>query len=146
MQEDQAKFIKKKKDKSNSLKKLIPKKESGYDPESETDKRSEPGSETKSIMTDIHDMKMESYNKRIREDTGPGLVQPTIPATTTFELKGNNHTTQKDIPFSGKDHEDACKHLDEVNDIADYFNISNIPRETVLLRMLPVTFRGAAKD
>ena len=51
-----------------------------------------------------------------------------------------------DIPFYGKDHEEAYKHIDEVNDVADYFKISNIPRKTVLLRMLPVTLKGATKD
>ena len=50
------------------------------------------------------------------------------------------------ILFYRKYHEDAYKNIDEVNDVVDYFNISNVPRETVLLRMLPVTFKGAAKD
>ena len=89
---------------------------------------------------------MGANKKRIRDDAGPGLVQPAIPATTTFELKGHILFALKDIPFFGKDYEDAYKHLDEVNDIAGYFNIPNIPRESGLLRMLPVTFKGAAKD
>ena len=60
-------------------------------------------------------------------------MQPAIPATTTFELKRHILIVLKDIPFSGKDHEDAYNHLDEVNDIAGYFNIPNVPRESVLL-------------
>lgn len=71
---------------------------------------------------------------------------PAIPATTTFELKGPILSGLKEVPFYGKDHEDAYKHLDKVNDIADYFHILNVPREMVLLRMLPVTFKGVAKD
>ncbi|KAL7584927.1 hypothetical protein Lser_V15G44247 [Lactuca serriola] len=91
-------------------------------------------------------MAMGDYKKRIRDDVGLSLVHPTIPANATFELKGHILTALKDIPFYEKDHEDAFKHLDEVNDIADYFNTPNIPRETALLRMLPVTFKGVAKD
>ena len=97
-------------------------------------------------MANIDDITMGEYKKRMRNDIGPGLVQTTIPATATFELKGNILAQLKDMPFYGKDHEDAYKHIDEVNDIADYFNIPNVPRETVLLRMLPVTFKGATKD
>lgn len=73
-------------------------------------------------------------------------MQPAIPATAIFELKGHILSLLKEIPFTRKDHEDAYKHLNEVNHIADNFNIPNVPHETVLLRMLPVTFKGAAKD
>ena len=77
------------------------------------------------------------------EDTGPGLVQPAIPNIASFELKRHIRAQLKGIPFYGKDHEDAYKHIDEVNDIADYFDIPNIPCETVLLRKLLVTLKGA---
>ncbi|XP_023762711.1 uncharacterized protein LOC111911152 [Lactuca sativa] len=97
-------------------------------------------------MANIDEMAMGDYKKCIRDDVGPRLVHPTIPTNATFELKGHIFTALKDIPFYGKDHEDASKHLDEVNDIADYFNTPNIPRETTWLRMLLVTFKGAAKD
>ncbi|XP_052624758.1 uncharacterized protein LOC128132285 [Lactuca sativa] len=82
----------------------------------------------------------------MRDDTGPRLVQPTIPATANSELKGHILALLKEIPFTGKDHEDAYKHLDEVNDVGDYFNVPNVPRETQLLRMLLVTLKGAGKD
>ena len=97
-------------------------------------------------MKNIDDMNLEAYKKRIREDIDPRLVQLAIPTTATFELKGHILSAIKDIPFSGKDHEDAYKHFDEVNDITDYFNILNVPRETVLFRMLSVTFKGTTKD
>lgn len=51
----------------------------------------------------------------------------------------------KDIPFFGKDHEDMLYHIDEVKDIANYFNVPNVSREAVLIRMLLVTFIGDAK-
>ncbi|XP_052621649.1 uncharacterized protein LOC128127245 [Lactuca sativa] len=97
-------------------------------------------------MANIDEVAMGKWKKRIRDDTGPGLVQPVIPATATFELKGHILAQLKEIPFYGKDHEDAYKHLDEVNDVADYFNVPNVPCETVLLCMLPVTFKGAVND
>lgn len=80
------------------------------------------------------------------DDIGPVLVQPTIPKAANFELNRHILAQLKDIPFYRKDHEDDYKHIDEVNDIFDYFNIPNIPREMMLLRMLPVTFKGASKD
>ena len=97
-------------------------------------------------MANIDEVPMGEWKKRMRDDTGPGLVQPAIPATATFELKGHILAQLKEIPFHGRDHEDAYKHLDEVNDVADYFNVPNVPREVQLLRMLPVTFKGVAKD
>ena len=107
---------------------------------------SEPKDEQEDEMENIEEMSMGAYKKQIREDVGPSLVQPAILATATFELKGHILTALKDIPFYGKDHEDAFKHLDEVNDISDYFNVPNVNRNTVLLRMLPITFKGAAKE
>ncbi|XP_052627065.1 uncharacterized protein LOC128133603 [Lactuca sativa] len=74
------------------------------------------------------------------------ITMPAIPATATFELKVHILALLREIPFTGKDHEDTYKHLDEVNDVADYFNVPNVPRETQLLRMLPVTLKGAVKD
>ena len=45
----------------------------------------------------------------------------------------------KDIPFFGKDHEEAGKHSEEDWDITNYFNVSNANRDVILLRMLLVT-------
>ncbi|KAL7598776.1 hypothetical protein Lser_V15G25946 [Lactuca serriola] len=97
-------------------------------------------------MADIADILMGDYKKRIRDGTRLGLVQPAIPATANFELKGHILAQLKDIPFHGKEHEDAYKHIEEVMDIADYFHMPNVPRDTVLLWMLPVTFKGVAKE
>lgn len=78
-------------------------------------------------MANIDEVPIGEWTKRMREDTGPGLVQPAIPATATFELKGHILAQLQEIPFYGKDNEDAYKHLDEVNDVADYFNVPNVP-------------------
>ena len=89
---------------------------------------------------------MEEYKRRMHDDNIPGLMQPAIPVTFNFKLKWHILSQLKDIPFYGKDHEDAYKHSDEVNDIAYYINIPNVPHETVLLWMLPITFKGVEKN
>ena len=55
-------------------------------------------------MANIADMSTGAYKKRIRDDIGLVLLQPTIPATSTFELKGHILAALKDVPFYGKDH------------------------------------------
>lgn len=123
-----------------------PKKEDIEYEETESEEESGFEDEPANTMANIDEVPMGEWKKRIHDDTGPGPVQPVIPATATFELKGHILAQLKEIPFYGKDHANAYKHLDEVNDVSDYFNVPNVPRETVLLRMLPVTFKGVAKD
>lgn len=79
-------------------------------------------------------------------DNDPCLVLPAIPTTTSFELKGDILLMLKDIPFSGKDYEDAFRHLDEGLDNENYFNIPNVSRDVVLLRILPVPFTRDSKS
>ena len=126
------------------------KEDTEYDTEKEGSESDIKGSDLKgelaNTMANIADLTMVECKKRMRDDTGSGLVQPAIPTTATIELKGHILAQLKDIPFYGKDHEDAYNHIDEVNDIVDYFNIPNVPHKTVLLRMLPITFNGVAKD
>lgn len=80
-------------------------------------------------MTDIARMTMGNYKKRIRENNGPGLAPPEIPPMRSFELIGHILSMLKNIPFIGKAYEDAFKHIDEVKDIANYFQVLNVPRE-----------------
>ena len=68
---------------------------------------SKPKDEPKNEMENIVDMSMQAYKKRIREGPDPGVVQPAIPATATFKLKGHILSALKDVPFSEKDYEDA---------------------------------------
>lgn len=39
----------------------------------------------------------------------------------------------KETPFFSKDHEDDNKHIDEVLEIVDYFNIPKISRNEIVL-------------
>lgn len=89
-------------------------------------------------------MKMEEDKKRVHNVKGPSLVPPKIPTATGFKLKGHNFLMLKDIPFFGKDYEDAFKNIDQVSDITNYFNVLNVSRDVVLLRILPVTFTSNA--
>ena len=86
-----------------SLNEEDPKKE---DTEYETkfEEESEQESEPDNTMGDITDIPMGEYKRRMRVDIRPGLVQPAIPATTNFELKGHILTQLKEIPFYGKYH------------------------------------------
>lgn len=96
-------------------------------------------------MVDITTMMIDEYKWRVHNDNGPGLVPPAIPAAINFELKGHILAILKYIPFSGKGYEDAFKHIDEVLEIANYFNVSDVSRDAVLLRMLPLTLVGDEK-
>lgn len=96
-------------------------------------------------MADITTMTMEEYKRRMCNDNSTGFAPPTIPVVTSFELKGHILLMLKDIPFFGKDHEDAFRHIDKLLDITNYFKVPNVTRDAVLLRMLPVALTRDAK-
>lgn len=121
------------------------KKEVGYELETKNDSEDEIHSELDE-MANITHMTMEEYKKRMHDDTWSGLVHHKIPIITNFELKGHILFMLIDIPFYGKYHKDAYKCMDKVNYITNYLNVPNVTREMVLLWMLPVTFKGEAKD
>lgn len=81
----------------------------------------------------------------MREDNRPGIVRHEIPVATIFELKGHILNMLKDIPFFKKAHKDAYKHIDEVIEITDYFNIPNVKKDEMMLRLLPITLKDASK-
>lgn len=63
-----------------------------------------------------------------------------------FEHKGHILSMLKDIPFFGKNHEDAYKHIKKVLAIENYFNGLKVSKDVVLLRMIPITLKDAEKD
>lgn len=79
------------------------------------------------------------------EGTRLGLVRLIFLATTNFELKGKFLNLLKESPLYGKDHKDSHKHIDEVLDIVDHFNIPGVLRDTFMLRVLPITFKYIAR-
>lgn len=99
------------------------KKESEYEPGKECESKVGPNNNTMAYITTTT---MEEYQKRMCQSR-PGLVYPIIPNTINFELKRCIFSMLKDIPFYAKDHEDTYKHIDEVNDIAAYYNFLDVP-------------------
>lgn len=77
-------------------------------------------------MVDITQMTIKAYKKQVRNDNRTGLAPPETLAETNFEIKGHFLGMLKDISISGKDQEDAFRHIDELKDIANYFNASNV--------------------
>ena len=71
----------------------------------------ESNSDREDDMVNIADIPIGDYKKCIRDGTGSGLVQPTIPANANFEWKGHILAQLRDISFYGKDHEAAYKHI-----------------------------------
>ena len=55
----------------------------------ESEEESEQDSEHDNTMVDIAYITMGEYKRRMRVDIRPGLVQPAIPTTKNFELKGH---------------------------------------------------------
>lgn len=131
-------------DKFEIFEKTPNKKGTGYEPGTESDLEEEVKSKLEE-MVDLVEMMMEEYKRRLHNDNGPGLVPPTIPAATNFELEGQILAMLTYIPFHRKDYEDAFKHIGEGLDIANYFNVPNVSRDVMLLRMLLVTFTRDAK-
>lgn len=111
------------------FKRKLDKQEIGYEPESESE--GEVGSKIEG-MGYITRMTMEEYNRWMHNENWSGLVPPEIPSATNFELKGHILNMLKDIPLYEKDHEDSYRHIDEVFDIANYFNVPHVTRDTVL--------------
>ncbi|KAI3752924.1 hypothetical protein L2E82_24966 [Cichorium intybus] len=97
------------------------------------------------LMADIANLSLEEYASRTQEETGQGLVRPTIPDGTHFEIKGQFLHLLRETLFTGKDAEDANQHVESILEIADYFHIPGVTKDAVMLRVFPITLQGAAK-
>ncbi|KAI3740267.1 hypothetical protein L2E82_30693 [Cichorium intybus] len=86
------------------------------------------------LMADIANLSWEEYASRTQEETGQGLVHPTIPDGTHFEIKGQFLHLLRETLFTGKDAEDANQHVESVLEIADYFHIPGVTKDAVMLR------------
>ena len=65
--------------------------------------------------------------------------------TTPIELKGHILSMLRHIPFNGKADEDADDHVEEVLEIADYFKVPGVAEDAIMLRIFPITMKGAAR-
>lgn len=106
---------------------------------------SEPEHEIQPIMADIADMTLEDYTIQTRGDPRPGVVRPAIAREVEFELKGQFLKELRENPFRGEDKEDANEHVEKILEIADMFNIPNVSRDQVMLRVFPLTLKDGAK-
>ncbi|GKC21279.1 hypothetical protein Tco_1023429 [Tanacetum coccineum] len=87
---------------------------------------------------------MEQYMSKTRADYGLGIAKPKIEDKDSFELKGQFLKELRDNTFSGSDHEDSNKHIENVLKIVDLFHIPNITIDQVMLRAFPMSLTGAA--
>ncbi|GJV63372.1 hypothetical protein Tco_1474200 [Tanacetum coccineum] len=72
---------------------------------------------------------MEKYMSKTRGNYRSGVAKPKINDKTHFELKGQFLKKLRENTFSGSEHEDANKHIENVLDIVDLFHI---PEEVIL--------------
>ena len=94
---------------------------------------------------DINEITMEQYMTRTSNNAQMGVQRPAIATEMNFEIKGQFLHLLRETLFSGKDEEDAYKHVDAVVEITDYFNIANTTPDQVMLRVFPITLVGTAK-
>lgn len=96
-------------------------------------------------MADIANMTLEEYATMNANADRTGVVCPTIPNNTNFELKGHILHMLRDIPFNGNADENAHDHMEEVLEIADYFKVPGVVEDAIMLRIFLITMKGAAK-
>ncbi|GJT79338.1 DNA damage-inducible protein 1-like protein [Tanacetum coccineum] len=65
-----------------------------------------------------------------------GVRKPKIERNVDFEIKGQFLRELKDNTFSGDENEDAYKHVGKIIEIAGLFNIPDVSKDAVMLRML----------
>jgi len=88
-------------------------------------------------------------NKLIRKFSDPTTdnirIGPAVEIEWTFELKAGLINMVQANPFCGKAHEDASAHLHHFLEIGSTFTIQDVPRDAILLRLLPFSLLGRAK-
>ncbi|GKC03362.1 hypothetical protein Tco_0994972 [Tanacetum coccineum] len=94
---------------------------------------------------DIDTLTMEQYLALSRENQAPGVVKPKIEGNVNFEIKSQFMRELREDTFSRNKNEDAHDRIDRILSIVRLFNIPRVSRDTVMLRVFPFTFTGAAK-
>lgn len=72
-------------------------------------------------------------------------TRPPIPNEKPFKLKGQFLHLLKEIPFTGKENEDAYQHVEEIIKITDSFHTHGVSKDVVMLRVFPTTLPCATK-
>ena len=89
-------------------------------------------------------------NKSIREFSGPTTdnirTGPAMEVNYNFELKPRLINMVQANQFCGKAHEDASAHLQDFLEICSIFTMSEVPRDDILLHLVPFSLLGRAKQ
>ncbi|GKD82879.1 RNA-directed DNA polymerase, eukaryota, nucleotide-binding alpha-beta plait domain protein [Tanacetum coccineum] len=93
---------------------------------------------------DINTLIIEQYLAWVQNDLRPGMVKPKIENDVEFELNSNFMRELRCKLFKGTDDEDAHKHVRRVLEIADLFHFPGLTHDAVMLRVFPITLKGAA--
>jgi len=89
-------------------------------------------------------------NKSIREFSAPTMdnirTRPAAEIDGNFELKPGLINMVQSNQFCWKTHEDASAHLQHFLEICSTFTVSGVPRDAILLRLIPFSLLGRAKE
>ena len=87
---------------------------------------------------------MEEYMNKTRADYSSGIARPKLADKAKFELKGQFLKELRENAFGGTDNEDANEHVDKVLEIADLFTTEGVSDDQLMLRIFPISLKGAA--
>ncbi|GKB50783.1 hypothetical protein Tco_0901536 [Tanacetum coccineum] len=93
---------------------------------------------------DINTFTMEQYLARVQDDIRPGVVKPKIGNDVKFEINRNFMRELRRKLFKGTDDEDAHEYLRRVLEIANLFHFPGVTRDSVMLRVFPITLKRPA--
>ncbi|GJS79479.1 zinc knuckle CX2CX4HX4C containing protein [Tanacetum coccineum] len=94
---------------------------------------------------DVDTLTMEQYLALSRENQAPDVVKPEIRGNVNFEIKSQFMCELREDTFSGNKDEDAHDHIDRVLNIVGLFNILEVSKDAVMLRVFPFTLIGSVK-
>ncbi|GJV01864.1 hypothetical protein Tco_1335433 [Tanacetum coccineum] len=93
---------------------------------------------------DISALTMEQYIALIPDDIKPGLVNPKISDDIKFEINANFMRELRRKLFASTDDEDSYEHVHTVLEIIDFFHLSSVTHDVIMLKVFPVTLKGRA--
>ena len=100
--------------------------------------------ETEETETMAENTTMEEYMNKTRADYTSGVARPKFDDKSKFELKGQFLKELRENAFSGSEHEDANEHVEKVLEIADLFTSEGVTDDQIMLRIFPLSLKGAA--